>query len=382
MRSIALSLVIALIIGAVIVLSGQTTSVGAVGAATDNSTLPNILLDDQNVGEIKPSVEYERLGPTSQGGRTPPDIIPSFVGGYRQNNILITGQENWYLHVDANTAGWLYIYEYFPAAQKFPGEWIAYKWQLPQSGVWELGPFTAASDEIEGQHIYRFWFYSDGVWVGEGSENSQIMLIYWTYSKGQHTEQPVLSVTPQPPTVPAGNDTFLDRLRSFFSRPLTQVLSLLVLIGIILSGLYVYRRYVRKKTGDEELLPVEEGLENNLVTSPPVFGNAKITMPNGVELQLNGHNKIVGRADLARALGLDELGRISRRHFEIKAEGEQFYIEDLNSANGTKLNGEDISGKGMVSLNSDDVIEPAGTINLKFCTSSPLGANQSLTPSD
>ena len=76
---------------------------------------------------------------------------------------------------------------------------------------------------------------------------------------------------------------------------------------------------------------------------------------------------VIGRGDLARSLGLDELGLISRRHFEVRYEEKQFYIEDLKSANGTRLNGEDISGKGLVSLNNDDVIEPAGAIRLKFC---------------
>ena len=75
---------------------------------------------------------------------------------------------------------------------------------------------------------------------------------------------------------------------------------------------------------------------------------------------------MIGRGDLARALSLDDLVLISRRHFEVKLDDEQFYVEDLGSANGTHLNGEDISGKGPVSLNNDDIIELAGAISLKF----------------
>ena len=94
--------------------------------------------------------------------------------------------------------------------------------------------------------------------------------------------------------------------------------------------------------------------------------SARIVLPNGMEISLAGGSTVIGRGDLARALSPDELGLISRRHFEIKSEDEQFYIEDMESANGTMLNGEDISGKGPVSLNDDDVIEPAGAIQLKF----------------
>jgi pSer/pThr/pTyr-binding forkhead associated (FHA) protein len=45
---------------------------------------------------------------------------------------------------------------------------------------------------------------------------------------------------------------------------------------------------------------------------------------------------------------------------------EQYYIEDLGSANGTHLNGKDISGQGPVGLDDGDIIEPAGAVHLKF----------------
>jgi pSer/pThr/pTyr-binding forkhead associated (FHA) protein len=89
-------------------------------------------------------------------------------------------------------------------------------------------------------------------------------------------------------------------------------------------------------------------------------------LPNGIDIQLSGNSKVIGRGDLARVLSLDELGLISRRHFEVKYDEEQFYVEDLCSANGTHLNGKDISGQGPVSLDDNDIIEPAGAVHLKF----------------
>jgi len=36
--------------------------------------------------------------------------------------------------------------------------------------------------------------------------------------------------------------------------------------------------------------------------------SARIKIPNGLEIRFTGNSKIIGRGDLARALGLDELG--------------------------------------------------------------------------
>jgi hypothetical protein len=365
-RSTVLFLAIALIFGVLIVLFSQTASVGAVGAPTDNSTIPNFPIGDQAQDEIKPLVNYVRLGPTSQTKSTPPNIIPNFIGVSEQDKFKITATENWYLQVDINASGWLYIYEYFSAGEKFSGKWIAYKWQLPQSGLWKVGPFTAGTDELEGQHVYRFWFYSDGLWAGEDPKASQNILIYWTYSKGQPAEQPAGQIPPQPPSTSAKEATFLNQLNSVVTKPVALVLGPLVLLAIVIVGLYMYRRYAgRKRIQDTALLPVEEEPENAFAALPLAAASAKIALPNGVELRLVG-SRVIGRGDLARALDLDELGLISRRHFAVKSEGEQFYIEDLDSANGTRLNGVDISGKGPVSLSTDDVIEPAGAIPLTF----------------
>ena len=96
------------------------------------------------------------------------------------------------------------------------------------------------------------------------------------------------------------------------------------------------------------------------------LATAKILLPNGMEIQFAGNSRIIGRGDLARALDLDELGLISKQHFKVKSGDEQFYIEDLGSVNGTMLNGENIGGKGLVNLNHEDIIEPAGITCLKF----------------
>ncbi len=367
MRGTLLFPAIALVFIALAALVGQAAGVGAIGAPTDNSTILDVPTSDQSQDEIKPPVNYVLEGPTSQSKSTPPNFISGFIGASEKDKFNITANENWYLDVDINTPGWLYIYEYFPAGEDSQGRWIAYKWQLLQSGLWKLGPFTPGNNEPEGQHIYGISFYSDGQWAAEDPNLTQNNFVYWTYSKGQPSEQPAEQIPPQPLPTPSKEATFSDRAYEFITQPLVLGLGALLMVAIVMLSLYMSRSYARwGRSQDTVSLPAESEPERLPGALPSAVVGAKIVLPNGVEIKLAGNSRVIGRGDIARALSIDELGLISRRHFEVKYEEEQFYIEDLGSANGTRLNGEDISGKGLVSLNNDDVIEPAGVIRLKF----------------
>ncbi len=367
MRNSLLLVAIALVFGAFAVLLSQPTEVRSLGASTDNSTTPNSLTFDQSQDEIKPLVNSVLLGPSAQPEDTPPSFIAAFMGTSEQDKFKVTGNETWSLDLDINTPGWLYIYEYYPPGEALEGKWIAYKWQLLQSGLWRLGPFTPGTDESEGQHVYRIWFYSDGQWAEQDPNNPQSNFVYWTYSKGQPAEQPTPQIPPQPPPTPAKEATFLDWLRALITNPMALVIGCSSIIVIALGGLYMYWRHTKRHRGQfPASLPSEAKPEDSSAVSAQVIASAKIVLPNNMELKVVGNSKIIGRGELARSLDLDQLGLISRQHFKIKSENEQFYIEDLRSSNGTRLNGADISSKGPVSLGNDDIIEPAGAIRLKF----------------
>jgi len=366
MRNILLTLAFALILGAAAVLPGQTAEVGAIGAPTDNMTMPDNPATDETGAELAPPVNHALLGPSAQPEDTPPSFIPGFIGPSEKDNFKVTADENWYLDVDINMPGWLYIYEYFLVDEELQGRWIAYKWHLLESGIWRLGPFTAGRNESEGEHVYRIWFYGDNQWAAVDPDAPDNSLIYWTYSRGQPSEQPAAQIPPQPipPTVEEAAPG--EKANAFTIQPLVLALGSLLLVIIVAGGLYLYWRYAwRRRIQAAETVNEAETQEFSEALSPGA-ASARIALPNGLEIQLDGNSRAIGRGDLARALSLDELGLISRRHFEVKSEDDQFYIEDLDSANGTRLNGDDISGKGPVSLNDDDVIEPAGIIQLKF----------------
>jgi hypothetical protein len=367
MKNTLLILAFMLVFVAFTMFFSQTADVSAIGAATDNATMPNIPDGDDAQNEILPVVEYVPLGPSSQTESTLPSSIAVFVGASHGQQYKVTGDEAWYLDVDINMPGWLYIYDYFPVGETLQGQWIAYKWQLQESGVWRLGPFIASDNIPEGQHIYRTWFYSDGQWASEAPGIPQSNLIYWTYSKEQPAEQTFMQMQPQPPIAPVKEIKGLDRVYEIVTQPLVLVIGTVLLIAIVTVGLFLLKIPARwRRVQDTVSLYPEELPESLPVTSSSVMASAKIAFPNGIEIRLNGNSRVIGRGDLARALSLDELILISRRHFEVKADDEQFYIEDLGTANGTRLNGEDIGGRGPVSINDDDVIEPAGAIQLRF----------------
>ena len=344
-------------------LFSQVPAVMAVGAPSDNMTVPGFDGGEETQGEIEPLVAYTLFGPSTQSPDTLPSVLPVFNGSSGGDGFRITGDETWFLDIDVNKEGWVYIYEYFPEESAVQGRWITYKWLLPESGVWRFGPFIAGTDEAEGQHIYRIWFYSDGSWAGEDAAGSQGNLVYWTYAGEEPVIEPAQAT---PPPVQPEQDTAQNELLEFISRPLVWSLGLLIIVLLALGGFYFYRRYRGSGGKDKQQAVAERKPDELPVTASPARINARILLPNNMELKLDGNVRTIGRDDLARALDRDKLILISRKHFQVKMQDERFFIEDLGSANGTSLNGADIRSSGATEINNGDTIGLAGTTELKF----------------
>ncbi|MCX6007907.1 MAG: FHA domain-containing protein, partial [Chloroflexi bacterium] len=75
-----------------------------------------------------------------------------------------------------------------------------------------------------------------------------------------------------------------------------------------------------------------------------------------------------GRKDFQALVPPEKSDLISRKHILVTYENSQYHIEDLNSTNGTKLNGSDIRGTGKHTLVNGDTVELAGALNLTFKT--------------
>lgn len=79
-------------------------------------------------------------------------------------------------------------------------------------------------------------------------------------------------------------------------------------------------------------------------------------------------NRVFGRSDFINMLSSEDARYISRQHFQIKYENGKYYIRDLGSKNGTKLNGNDITGKGWIEIKNGDMIRLADVLDLQFQT--------------
>lgn len=79
-----------------------------------------------------------------------------------------------------------------------------------------------------------------------------------------------------------------------------------------------------------------------------------------------GQQRVFGRADFINMLSPEDARYVSRQHFQIKYDNGKYYIQDLGSKNGTKLNGIDIRGKGWVELNNGDTIGIADVLEMRF----------------
>ncbi|GEM_PF-1167697 len=97
----------------------------------------------------------------------------------------------------------------------------------------------------------------------------------------------------------------------------------------------------------------------------------RLVLPNGTEIPVTETVKIFGRETFEKwGVHPDVLAYITREerggHFKIYIRGNRWYIEDLNSTNGTLLNGREIKGKGPQELKDGDVISPGGVLNITF----------------
>ena len=130
------------------------------------------------------------------------------------------------------------------------------------------------------------------------------------------------------------------------------------LIGLIVVILMVVAVFIVKKAVTKPRASISHSL------SFPA--RAKLILPGNNEILLEDGVKSIGRGDLTRVVPVNDLGYISRRHFEAGFANGQHYIEDLNSLNGTKLNGVEIRGQGKHALKDGGQIAVGEVITLIF----------------
>jgi hypothetical protein len=166
---------------------------------------------------------------------------------------------------------------------------------------------------------------------------------------------PQAPAAPVEPAAPDGADP--PEIPSLLPKP--HVIILLIIVPLILlAGVALLLFRGRISVGRRERRPRRAEAEAGAPT-PPAGPAKRIGLlvidrqGNGRDTELDADkNVFVGRAGFNTLRIPDE--RISSRHFVIESEGEEYYITDLSSTNGTFLNGARIGEKRRLANN--DVI--------------------------
>ncbi len=106
--------------------------------------------------------------------------------------------------------------------------------------------------------------------------------------------------------------------------------------------------------------------------APRESEGAHLIGPRGTKFPLS-RVTVFGRKDFAGLIPDEELQYISRRHFEIRQTPKGYVIKDLNSTNGTWVDGKLLDPGEEYPLREGSVIDVAEVIKLKFVSGRELG---------
>ncbi|MGF7118535.1 FHA domain-containing protein [Methanobacterium oryzae] len=126
-----------------------------------------------------------------------------------------------------------------------------------------------------------------------------------------------------------------------------------IIAGIIIE--YFYRKYLHKS----------KFLRTTIVNKPRKL-LAKLVLPDNKEFIINEYERTFGREDFVGTIIVDDLLFLGKQHFKLTLMDDGFYIEDLNTKNGTIVNGEEIKGMGKIKLRNQDEILVAKVLKLKY----------------
>lgn len=111
--------------------------------------------------------------------------------------------------------------------------------------------------------------------------------------------------------------------------------------------------------------PVVPG-QRPAISPAPAPAAPRLRLYGGGEIYLTTESRWLGRDSLSGMVPERDLRYVSREHLIIGFEDGQYYIEDRNSTNGTRLNGVQIRGKGKHRLHHGDQIQLADAVTLIF----------------
>ena len=129
---------------------------------------------------------------------------------------------------------------------------------------------------------------------------------------------------------------------------------LAIIVGLIIN--YIYQKSSKSKMLKTTMTPPTNTRHSM----------AKFVLKENQEFIIKEFERVFGREDFIGVTGPDDLLYIGKEHFKITKKGDSYYIEDLNTKNGTQINGEEIKGKGKVRLNDEDQISLSNSFKILY----------------
>jgi len=123
---------------------------------------------------------------------------------------------------------------------------------------------------------------------------------------------------------------------------------------LIIAVLFIIILYLRNRSTPRKLIS-----EETTIHLKPKKLLGRLIFPDSVEFILKDYERKFGREDFLGHDEGDSLSYIGKEHFKLTRFDDGFYMEDLNSKNGTKINDQDISGLGKIKLKDGDEIQVA-----------------------
>ncbi len=93
---------------------------------------------------------------------------------------------------------------------------------------------------------------------------------------------------------------------------------------------------------------------------------AKLVLPNNSTIVVKEPEKTIGREDFLGVITSDKLNFIGKDHLKITKKDNYSYIQDLNTKNGTTVNGIKLEGNQIQRLNDGDEIVLAKSMQIIY----------------
>ncbi len=126
-----------------------------------------------------------------------------------------------------------------------------------------------------------------------------------------------------------------------------------IVAGFIIN--YLHRKYSQKSKYSK----------TTMVQKPRKL-LVKLVLPDNKELKINEYQRIFGREDFVGSIVVDDLLFLGKQHFRLTFMDDGFYIQDLDTKNGTIVNGEEIKGMGKIKLRDKDEIILAKVFKIRY----------------